>query len=243
VLPLAVPLDQDGPHRQRVLVLTPVEGGAVSYAVLSHDGSSHAIGRAGWGPQGAPLGGSGGEAVGIDALAQTVAEATQSGAADLSTLRDWGIGTVVVAPGGTRIQGSLDQNSDLTLVGGSEIGTTYRLGGGDVSRAWFATDDTTTPLTSTATSGGPSAAPSEGGTLVIAVPAAVGWTAQLDGRELDRVDDPLGRVAFDVPAGGGTVTYDYRDPAQRWWWWASVAAIAWALIGSVPVKRSKEVAE
>jgi hypothetical protein len=201
------------------------------------------MGRAEWGPDGSPLGGSGGETVGIEALAQAVAEATQSGAADLSTLREWGIGTVVVAPGGTRIQGSLDQNGGLTLVGGSEIGTTYRLGGGDVSRAWFATADGTTPLESTATSGGPDEAPPEGGTLVIAVPAAIGWTAQLDGRELDRVDDALGRVAFEVPAGGGTVTYDYRDPAQRWWWWASVLVIAWALIGSVPLKRSKEVAE
>ncbi len=243
VLPLAVPLDQEGPYRQRVLALTALEDGSVAYSVLSHDGSSQAIGRVQWGPDGTPLGGPGGQMVGIDTLARTVAEAMQSGAADVQALRDWGIGTVVVAPGGTRIQGALDQNARLTLVGGSEIGTAYRLDGGEVSRAWLATDAGTTAVQSTATSGGPTAAPAAGATLVIAVPAAGGWTAQRDGRELDRVDDPLGRVAFAVPAGVGPVTYTYRDPAQRWWWWASAAVLAWALIGSVPLRRSKEVAE
>ncbi len=243
VLPLAVPLDQDGPYRQRVLVLTAQDDGTVAYSVLSHDGSTHVIGRAEWGPDGVPLGGSGGDTVGIDALAQTVAGATQSGAADLSELRDWGIGVIVVAPGGTRIQGALDQNGSVTLVGGSEIGTTYRLDGGDVSRAWIANKAGTLPLTSTATSGGPTAAPAAGGTLVIAVPSASGWAATLNGEPLDRADDALGRVAFEVPAGGGLVTYDYRDPAQRWWWWASMVVVAWALIGSIPLRRSKEVAE
>ncbi|WP_291377582.1 glycosyltransferase [Demequina sp.] len=243
VLPLAVPLEQEGLARQRVLVLASTGDGEVTYSVLTHDGSSHAIGRAEWGPEGEPLGGSGGETVAIDTLAPTVAEAVRSGAADLSALREWGIGTVVVAPGGTRIQGALDQNASLTLVGGSEIGTTYRLDGGNVSRAWFATDDERLAVKSLVTSGGPTESPTEGGTLVIATPSAIGWTAQLDGHELDRVDDPLGRVAFDVPPGGGAVTYEYRDPAQRWWWWASLAAVAWALIGSVPLRRSKEVAE
>jgi hypothetical protein len=243
VLPLAVPLDQDGPYRQRVLVLTARDDGVVAYSVLSHDGSTQVIGRAEWGPDGVPLGGSGGDAVGIDTLAQTIAGATESGAADLSLLRDWGIGVVVVAPGGNRIQGALDQNSEVTLVGGSEIGTTYRLGGGDVSRAWIANEAGTLPVTSTATSGGPTAAPAAGGTLVIAVPSANGWNAELNGKQLDRTEDSLGRVAFDVPAGGGMLTYDYRDPARRWWWWASVVVVAWALIGSIPLRRSKEVAE
>jgi hypothetical protein len=39
------------------------------------------------------------------------------------------------------------------------------------------------------------------------------------------------------------LTYDYRDPARRWWWWASVVVVAWALIGSIPLRRSKEVVE
>ncbi len=243
VLPLAVPLDQDGPYRQRVLVLTAQDDGSVVYSVLSHDGSTQAIGRSEWGPDGVPLGGSGGDTVGIDTLAPTVAGVTQSGAADVSALQEWGIGTVVVAPGGNRIQGALDQNARVTLVGGSEIGTTYRLDNGDVSRAWIATAAGPLPLSSTATSGGPTASPAAGGTLVIAVPSASGWTARQDGQPLVRIDDALGRVAFDVPAGGGMVTYDYRDPAQRWWWWASVVVIGWALIGSIPLRRSKEVAE
>jgi len=243
VLPLAVPLDQEGPFRQRVLVLTAQDDGSVSYSVLSHDGSTYAIGRAERGPDGTPLGGPGGNTQGIDVLAQTVAEATQSGAADLSLLEQWGIGTVVVAPGGNRIRGALDQNGSVSLVGGSEIGTTYRLANGDVSRAWITTDAGPVPLVSTATSGGPTRAPAAGGTLVIAVADADGWTAELSGKPLSRVDDELGRVAFEVPSGGGVVTYEYRDPTQRWWWWASVVVVVWALIGSVPLRRSKEVAE
>lgn len=243
VLPLAVPLDQDGPARQRVLVLTSQDDGSVGYSVLSHDGSTQAIGRSERGPDGVPLGGAGGETTGVETLARTVAEATQSGAADLSELRDWGIGIVVVAPGGSRIQGALDQNASLALVGGSERGTAYRIDGGDVSRAWIATENGTDAMESTATSGGPLVAPLQGGTLVIAVPAASGWTAMMNDQVLERTDDALGRVAFDVPPGGGRVTYDYRDPAQRGWWWASAVAVAWALIGSVPLRRSKEVAE
>jgi len=243
VLPLSVPLDQDGPYRQRVLVLNSQADGSVAYSVLSGGGSTQAIGRSERGPDGVPLGGSGGSPVGIDTLARTVAEASRSGAADVSQLRDWGIGIVVVAPGGDRIQGVLDQNASVTLVGGSELGTTYRLDGAQVSRAWITTENGTDAMESTATSGGPIAAPTQGGTLVIAVPAAMGWTAMLNGQLLSATDDALGRVAFDVPAGGGRVTYDYRDPAQRWWWWASAGAVAWALIGSVPLRRSKEVAE
>ncbi len=243
VLPLAVPLDQDGPYRQRVLVLTGQGDGPVTYSVLSHDGSTYVMGRAERGPDGIPLGGSGGAATGIEVLARTVAAATQSGAADLSELREWGIGLVVVAPGGTRIQGALDQNGELSLVGGSEIGTTYRLDAGNVARAWVSTPSGHLPVQSTATSGGPTRAPAAGGTLVIAVPEAEGWSASLNGQSLERTDDPQGRVAFSVPSGGGQITYDYRDPAQRWWWWASVVVVGWALIGSVPLKRSKEVAE
>lgn len=243
VLPLAVPLDQEGPYRQRVLVLAAQEDGSVAYSVLSQDGSTYVMGRADRGPDGAPLGGAGGETIDIDVLGRTVAAATASGATDLSQLRDWGIGIVVVAPGGGRIQGALDQNGELTLVGGSEIGTTYRLEGETVARAWIAAETGRLPLESTATSGGPTRAPAAGGTLVISVPDAEGWTASLDGELLDRVDDPQGRVAFAVPSGGGVVTYDYRDPAQRWWWWASVMVVGWALIGSVPLKRSKEVSE
>lgn len=243
VLPLAVPLDQEGPYRQRVLVLSAQEDSSVVYSVLSHDGSTYVTGRAERGPDGVPLGGSGGEAIDISVLGRTVAAATASGAADLSQLREWGIGIVVVAPGGGRIQGALDQNGELTLVGGSEIGTTYRLDGDSVARAWISTGAGPVPVESTATSGGPARAPAAGGTLVIAVPATEGWAARLDGQSLDRIDDPRGRVAFAVPPGGGTVTYDYRDPAQRWWWWASVIAVGWALIGSVPLRRSKEVTE
>ncbi len=240
VLPLAVPLDQSGAARQRVLVLADA-GGTVSYDVLTTDGDTLLVGRADVGPDGAPLDG-GGATVGIDALAEAVAAASVSGAADLSPFVAWGIGTIVVAPGGDRIAGALDQNGQVSLAGGSERGRTYRLNDGGVERAWIeAPDGEASPLESGATWGETAAVPAGGGTLVIAVPASAGWTAQADGVELEPIDDVWGRASFAVPAGAQHVNYSYRDPLQRWWWWASAFALAWALVGSVPLRRSKEV--
>lgn len=243
VLPLAVPLDQEGPYRQRVLVLNQQHDGTIAYTVLSHDGSSEAMGRADLGPTGKPLGTSGDVSVGVPSLAQTVAEASRSGVAHLDALTAWGIGTIVVMPGGDRIRSALDQNGSLTMAGVSERGTAYRVGDGSASRAWIDTNGTKLALRSTATEGSWSQSVDAGGTLVIAVPAGKGWQAWADGSALKPVEDALGRAAFEVPAGTTEVSYVYRDPAQRWWWWAGAVAVAWALLGAVPLRRSAEVAE
>jgi hypothetical protein len=243
VLPLAVPLDQEGPYRQRVLVLNQRNDGTIAYTVLSHDGSSEAIGRADLGPTGKPLGTSGNVSVGVPSLAATVAEASRSGDAHLDALTAWGIGVIVVAPGGDRIRSALDQNGSLTMAGVSERGTAYRVEDGSASRAWIDTNGTKLALRSTATEGSSSQSVAGGGTLVIAVPAGKGWQAWADGSALKPVEDALGRAAFAVPAGASEVSYVYRDPAQRWWWWAGAVAVAWALLGAVPLRRSAEVAE
>lgn len=242
VLPLAVPLDQEGPYRQRVLVLSQREDGTVAFAVLANDGSSNASGRADRGPDGASLAALSSSPIGIDVLASTVAEAVTSGAADLSELREWGIGTIVVTAGGDRIRSALDQNPAVALVGGSARGTAYRLEGGEAPIAWLESGGDRTPLRSTRTEGSAAALPAAGGTLIIAVPAGDGWTAWADGHELASSADERGRAAFVVPPGSDDVRYEYRDPAQRWWWWAGAIAVAWALIGAVPLKRSREVA-
>lgn len=242
VLPLAVPLDQRGAAHQRVLVLAESGDETVEYDVLTEDGATLAVGRAQLGPDGAPLQG-GGSVAGLDDIAATVAAASVSGAADLGPLREWGIGTIVVAPGGERITGALDQNGQVTLAGGSERGQTYRIEGGPISRAWIETSrGERTMVPSAAVSGSVSQVPPEGGVLVIAVPDAPGWSATADGAALARADDAWGRAAFEVPAGADKVAYAYRDPAQRWWWWASAVVLAWALVGAVPLRRSKEVA-
>ncbi|NYI40784.1 glycosyltransferase family 2 protein [Demequina lutea] len=242
VLPLAVPLDQEGPYRQRVLVLDQRDDGTIAYTVLSHDGSSEAIGRTDLGPTGEPLGTSGEASAAVSSIAETVADASRSGEAKLDALTAWGIGAIVVTPGGDRIRSALDQNGSLTLAGDSERGTAYRIEGGTASRAWVETNGSKVALRSTATEGSLSQDFATGGTLVIAVPAGKGWQAWAEGSALKPVNDALGRAAFAVPAGASNVSYAYRDPAQRWWWWASAVAVAWALLGAVPLRRSSEVA-
>ena len=164
-----------------------------------------------------------------------------SGSADLAELREWGIGTVVVTAGGDRIRSALDQNSNVALVGGSARGTAYRLEGGEAPIAWIESGDERASLRSARTSGATAEVPVLGGTLIIAVPAGGGWTAWADGKELATSVDERGRASFVVPPGSDRVHYEYRDPAQRWWWWAGAIAVAWALIGAVPLKRSREV--
>lgn len=241
VLPLAVPLDQQGTQHQRVLVLTENADGSIGYDVLAHDGATLVLGRAQRGPDGTPLSG-GGNSADIADISQTVAAAAVSPAADLNALRDWGIGTIVVAPGAEGAQSALSQNPQVSLASGSERGQTYRLADGAVSRAWIeAADGERVIVPATATDGETLSPPPGGGTLVIAVPYSAGWSAHADGAALERSDDTWGRAVFDVPAGAGKVTFSYRDPIHRWWWWASAIALTWALIGSIPLRRSREV--
>lgn len=251
VLPLAVPLDLEGPFRQRVLVLDSRSDGTVAYTVLSHDGTSAAIGRVDLDADGSPLGDAGGDSSGVSSIAEAVAQASSSGVADLDALTQWGIGTIVVTAGGDRIRSALDQNGGATMAGGSERGTAYRIGDGKASLAWIEAGDERLALRSTATEGSWSTSPPAGGspsslgagTLVIAVPAGDGWRAWDEtGKALARTDDALGRATFAVPAGTSHVSYAYRDPAQRWWWWAGAIAVGWALLGAVPLRRPKEVA-
>lgn len=241
VLPLALPLDQEGPYRQRVIVLDQRDDDTIAYTVLSHDGSTEVIGRADLGPTGKPLGTSGATSVDVSTIAATVADASRSGEANLDAFTAWGIGSIVVTPSGDRIRSALDQNGAVTMAGVSERGAAYRVGDGSASRAWIDANDQRLALRSTATQGSLTQDVAAGGTLVIAVPAGNGWQAWADGSTLTPVDDALGRAAFAVPAGASHVSYAYRDPAQRWWWWAGAVAVAWALLGAVPLRRSPEV--
>lgn len=239
VLPLAVPLEQEGAATARTLVLDATDDGVVTFAVLATDGATYVAGRADRGPDGSPL--AGGGAQDIDVLADDVGALVTTGAASTESFVEWGISTIVVAPGDDRIRAALDQNGGVSLVGGSERGAAYRIVTAAASRAWITAGDERVSLDSTATSGHTDAPPAAGGTLVVAVPADSRWHAEADGRTLPTVADPLGRVAFTVPAGAEEVTYGYRDPAQRWWWWASAIALAWAAVGALPLRGAREV--
>jgi hypothetical protein len=239
VLPLAIPLEQEGAERIRALVLATSEDGSIEYSVLASDGSEYVSGRPFASSSGDPLARPASAYAQVDVLAETVAELAAGGESDTSQLAAWGIGLVVVAAGEDRIQAALDSNTAVSLVGGSERGTTYRidrpLSDISVARAWIEGTDGVTVVPSTFAGGRLELPEGAGGLFVIAVPADPAWSASLDGEALYETRDDLGRQAFALPSGGGVLEYSYRDGAHRAWWWAAAAATAWALLGAIPL--------
>jgi hypothetical protein len=239
VLPLAVPLEQKGTHRSRAVVLSTGPEGVIEYAVLATDGSEYVSGRAFTGQDGEPWARPHASAASADTLAQTIAHLAAGGATDTEMLAAWGIGLVVAAPGEDRIKAALDSNTTVTLVGGSERGTTYRidrpLSDESVARAWIETTEGITVVPSTYGGGSIDLPGGVSGVLIIAVPRDAAWKAHVDGEALYETADELGRQAFALPAGGGTLTYEYWDGTHRAWWWAAAGATVWALLGAVPL--------
>ena len=245
VLPLVAELEQELATRQRVLVLTDTAAG-VDYAVLERAGTVTLTGRAQRNAEGAALAGSGTPAVTPESLAPVVATMAGAGTGAEERLVTWGIGVVVAAPESPMIAGALAQIPGLHLIGASEYGTTFRVEPEEdtvVARAWIESPEApTVTLESDSRSGSTRDAGGAGGTLVIAAAADPGWRATGDGRALAAVEDAEGRVAFDVPAGVDTVAYAYVDEGYRFWWWAAVVAVAWAMIGMVPLHDRRYVA-
>ncbi|WP_062384296.1 glycosyltransferase family 2 protein [Demequina iriomotensis] len=238
VLPLVAALEQDLATRQRVLVLTDTDAG-VDFTVLETDGTTVLTGRAQSAADGSPMARPGVVLATPSALADTVATLAGAGAGATPVLADWGVGVVVAAPGSIMIASSLSQIPELDLIGASDVGTSYRVSrAGDdapVSRAWLERDGVAATAASDSWSGRLAADGGAAGTLVIAAAGDERWTAEADGAALERVDDAAGRAAFAVPEGAQDVTYRYEDPDYRAWWWASLAVVAWAMIGMVPL--------
>jgi len=236
VLPLVARLDQDPPQRARVMRLTDADGGVV-YSVEHSDGAQTLTGSAVYTSTGAP-------AVRPDAtdratpaqLAPAVAQLVGSGQGADEELAAWGIGVIVTAPGSGRAQAGISQVDSLTLMGASEFGTSYRVGGIDapVRRAWIDVGDTVIPL-NMQPQGISQEIPSGAGTLIIAAAADPSWQASIGGVPLASVDDDLGRQAFAVPAGGGSLEAAYHDRDYRRWWWAAAIACGLALLAALPL--------
>lgn len=238
VLPLAVPLELEADGRERAVVLGADDNGAVTYNVLSHDGTSLVAGRSDLGPDGEPL--AGGAAQG-EPLRQAIGALALSPAAPVDGLKEWGIELLVVPSDASVLRNVLDQNPSLALVSGSERGVTYRLVGEPASRAWVVTGATRVAARSWVTGGSVSLDHKGPGVLVIAATADSRWKAWADGISLKPTNDDLGRAAFDVPEGARTVTFAWRDPFIGWWRWLVAAVLLWAALGSVPLRRSTEV--
>ncbi len=242
VLPLVAALEQSSSPRTRVLVLFARDDGSIGYQVLGSDGDSSLLGRAPRLPgAGSPFDGT--AAGDIAVLAPAVAALAGAGNGGTESLRDWGIGIVVVAPGSEALEDGLARTESLPLIGASDLGSSWRVqsslvSGVDarVARAWIEeSGGTRSPLDST-----PSGLIAtvrrgdEGRVVVLATPADPRWRATLGGVALDAVDAG-GRQAFALGDGSGRLDVEYHDGAYRAWWWAGLVALAWTLIGAIPL--------
>ncbi|MFW2513113.1 glycosyltransferase family 2 protein [Demequina sp. SO4-13] len=244
VLPLVAALEQGTTDRQRVLTLADTDDGVV-YAVLSSDGSVVLSSAATLETDGSAAVRAGAPPLASAAdVGEPVAGLVASADGAAGALADWGIGVVVAAPGSEQIADALAQTPGLTLMGASDVGTSWRIGSpegqGRVSRAWLETLDGVRPAAASHASGtvrapGP-------GTLVVAEAADPAWGATLDGSAIPSVEDPLGRQAFAV-GSAGDVVFSYDDRGYRAWFWAAAAALAWAAIGAIPARSRRATEE
>ncbi|WP_082104408.1 glycosyltransferase family 2 protein [Demequina soli] len=245
VLPLVAELEQRLATRERVLVLHDTPGG-VDFTLLEDDGTTTLTGRAQVAADGSPLARPGESPATPATLSEAVATLAGAGEGADRTLADWGIGVLVAAPGSSTIAGSLAQIPELSLIGASDVGTSYRVSrpGSDqpIARAWIATEDGAVTTLDSDSWTGATASGGAAGTLVIAAPADPGWSATADGSPLAAVDDAQGRAAFAVPAGAQHVAYRYEDADYRVWWWAALVAVAWAMVGMIPLHDRRYLA-
>ena len=245
VLPLVAAIEQETSARQRVLALT-YDGDTVEFALLAADGVDVLSSAATLLADGTAAARPGGEAVAsAAALGPAVAGLMTGDDAAVDRLAEWGVGVVVAAPGSEMLVESLAQTQSLQLMGASERGTAWRIGAAEpqfrVANAWLETDSHNalgerTPADVAAATGiveatGPS-------TLVVAQTADARWTATLDGKQLARAADELGRQAFAVPESG-TVEYAYDDRAYKLFFWAAVVTLAWSTIGAIPARSRR----
>jgi GT2 family glycosyltransferase len=243
VLPLIADLERSSQPTTRVLLLRSLDDGTISYTVLGFDGDSSLLGRTHLTTDGRWQTG-GKDAGDVSLLGPTVSTLAGAGKDAGVLLREWGIGVVVVAPDSIELEGPLLLIDDLTLIGLSDLGASWRVlpppsarDHTKVTRAWIEEPGgDRLPLPSepsglkTKISEG-----EEGRTLVIAVPADPRWWATLNGEQLLPVDLG-GRQGFDVGSSSGRLKVGYYDAAYRAWWLAGLVTIAWALIGAIPLR-------
>ncbi len=248
VLPLVAAIEQDTSARQRVLTLTDRDG-VVEYSVLSRDGVELLTSAAPLLSDGRPaVRPHAPEVASVASLGEAVAGLMTGDNAAVNEVSAWGIGVVVAAPGSDVIAESLAQTRSLQLMGASERGTAWRVGGGDstdkVARAWFEPAVESEVVRTPADVGrlGGSVEATQAGTLIIAESADAGWNATLNGENLAAVPDEYGRQAFAVNAAG-TIEYSYDDRAYRVWFWVAVATLVWAAIGAIPARSRRSRTE
>ncbi|TQN30427.1 GT2 family glycosyltransferase [Haloactinospora alba] len=77
-------------------------------------------------------------------------------------------------------------------------------------------------------------------TLILAEPAADGWTATLDGRELEPGATSSGMRTFDLPASGGRLELSHDDTERSLWLLVQGALFATVAVLALPGMRTEE---
>lgn len=245
VLPLVATLELQSQPISRSLVLWQDDAGLVRYTVESRDGSTTLTGRGATTWPAAPE-----DVADSSVLAPAIGILAGGGEGAADMLVAWGISSVVVAPGSPALESQLLRSPELSLIGASDLGRSWRVktrGGVPAARAWIETDlGDRVPLPSTPVGLTATLPRAASGTVILAVPADARWSATLDGRALATTEAD-GRQAFaldgdggkdsvgDSDDRGGVLRVAYYDSAYRAWWWAGVVALLWAVASSVPL--------
>jgi len=151
-----------------------------------------------------------------------------------------------------RLEGQLDATEGLERIAANETGTVWRVAVVDGETevvggsAWAQVVDAEGRRRAVASQGlridteieaGP-----PGRTLVLAETAHAGWRARLDGQALRAVEDDW-RVAFELPAQGGTLEVSY-DPADREpLLWLQGVVLGLTVLLALPVRRRRGVVQ
>lgn len=184
------------------------------------------------------------------ALADVAARLAAGASPDVSgTLKDLGIGAVLVAPGTTpadsALAAALDATPGLERVTSTEAGVIWRVAGATSGDAGWArlvqgsADEGETLLTLPARTGVLPAGP-EGRTLVLAERADDSWRATLDGRRLRSVESTW-QQAFEVPAGGGELTIVHASAQRVPWLVVQGTVLLVTVLLAIPLRRRKGV--
>jgi hypothetical protein len=242
VLPLVAALEQGSAPATRVLVLFEHEDGSIGFHVLGSDGESSLLGRAPRLP-GASDPFDGTAAGDVAVLGPAVAALVGANDEGIQPLRDWGVGIVVVAPDSTALEDGLLRMDDLSLIGASDLGDTWRVQSSDssrmevkVARAWIEDQRGERLPLGLSPYGLRVVVPAgdAGRLVVLATPADPRWHATLDGVDLEAIEAD-GRQAFALGGAAGRLVVEYNDSAYRIWWLAGAGILLWTLLGAIPL--------
>ncbi|PSK91712.1 GT2 family glycosyltransferase [Haloactinopolyspora alba] len=244
ILPAYVADEAARPDRVRTLVLNTADDGRVTYALLRESGPR--LGDAATSPPPEEYG----------PLDDVVADVVSGrGGADGARLAEFAVRYVYLpAPYDPSLADTLDTVPGLVRASAPEGAAMWEINQ-PVARVWVAeppaAGETDAPLADedaemvTIPSGKVSASGSipegaEGRRVVLSELADSGWTARLDGRELEPTTYAGWAQAFRLGPDGGELTVEYEGNRRAAWLWLQLGAVVVAVVLALPgIRRER----